>query len=338
MGAVDLDRHYLDHVNGSPPVSTYGVWRHVPGTIELPAVRATASAELSSMPDRAAVERLRAALPAALGARVADGRLFLTMSRSRPAGIAAAFPPGTWELVASVPAVQHDQYVAAIPTISNAAANDFVTTAHTITPSIWFIAGPISGQSGDNLPPAQPTQFTAAYAGGQTHLEWSANSEPDLASYSLYRGTSADFTPAIGNRIASQTATSYDDVGPAGRYYKLSAVDLNGNESGIALITPQTTLGAEGDPPVTFALEGVRPNPARGRHLRVAFALPSNAPARLELLDVRGRRLHAREVGSLGAGRHAVNLAEGRSVPAGIYWVRLTQGPNRRAARTAVIE
>jgi hypothetical protein len=37
---------------------------------------------------------------------------------------------------------------------------------------------------------------------------------------------------------------------------------------------------------VAFALEGVQPNPARGERLSVAFALPSGAPARLELLDV----------------------------------------------------
>jgi len=70
----------------------------------------------------------------------------------------------------------------------------------------------------------------------------------------------------------------------------------------------------------------------------VAFALPSEAAARLELLDVSGRRVRAREVGSLGAGRHRVNLAEGRRVTPGLYWVRLTQGPNRRTTRVAVIE
>ena len=249
------------------------------------------------------------------------------------------FPPGTWELVASVPATQQAQYLVAVPTISNAAANDFVVTAHTTTPSIWFTSNTISGQSVDNLAPAQPTQLTAAYSAGQTHLQWTANAEPDLGSYRLYRGTSADFTPAIGNRIASQIATSYADVGAAGGYYKLSAVDVNGNESSFALITPDQTTGAEGgDHPVAFALEGVRPNPARGDGVEVAFALPSGASARLELLDVSGRRVRAREVGSLGAGRHTVNLTEGRSVNAGVYWVRLTQGADQRTARVVVIQ
>ena len=70
----------------------------------------------------------------------------------------------------------------------------------------------------------------------------------------------------------------------------------------------------------------------------MAFALPSGAAARLDLLDVSGRRVLAREVGSLGVGRHTVNLAEVRRVAPGLYWVRLTQGANRRTARVAVLE
>jgi hypothetical protein len=87
-----------------------------------------------------------------------------------------------------------------------------------------------------------------------------------------------------------------------------------------------------------FALEGLHPNPTRGSGFDVVFALPTGATARLELLDISGRRLLSREVGSLGPGRHTVNLAEGRRVAPGIYWVRLAQGANRRSRRVAVTE
>src|SRR5262249_17934996 len=153
------------------------------------------------------------------------------------------FPAGTWELVTSVPATQQAQYVVAVPTVSNAAPNDFLVTAHTVTPSIWFVSNVISGQSIDNLAPAQPGQITAAYSGGQTNLQWAANTEPDLRSYRVYRGTSADFLPSPDNLIGSRTSPNYSDVGPAGNYYKLSALDVNGNESSFALITPRETTG-----------------------------------------------------------------------------------------------
>jgi hypothetical protein len=89
---------------------------------------------------------------------------------------------------------------------------------------------------------------------------------------------------------------------------------------------------------VVLALEGVRPNPSRGTGLSVAFALPTAAAARLELVDVSGRRLRLEEVGVLGAGRHTVDLAQGRKVAPGLYWVRLTQGANQRVTRAAVLE
>jgi hypothetical protein len=190
----------------------------------------------------------------------------------------------------------------------------------------------------DNLAPAIPTSLAAAYSSGQTNLQWAANPEADLGGYRVYRGASADFTPSIGNRIATPISASFADVGPAGSYYKVSAVDVNGNESGFALITPDQTTGVGGGGAVAFALEGVRPNPARGNGLHVAFALPDRAAARLELLDVSGRRVLTREVGALGAGHHTVNCAEGRRVAAGVYWVRLAQRAKQQTTRVAVTE
>src|SRR5262249_19780443 len=159
------------------------------------------------------------------------------------------------------------------------------------------------------------------------------NTEHDLGSYRVYRGTSAGFTPSPGNRIATLTSPGYSDPGPAGGYYKVSALDVNGNESGFALVTPAQTTDVGGSGPVAFALDGARPNPASASGLQVAFALPTGASARLDLLDVTGRRVVVREVGSLGAGRHTVNLAEGQWVAPGRYWVRLTQAANHRTTQ-----
>jgi hypothetical protein len=288
--------------------------------------------------DAAAAARLRSALSASLDVREVGGRLYASRLATPRQGLAATFPAGVWELVTTVPAVQMSQYVAAVPTISNAAADDYVVTVHTTTPSIWFVSKTISGQSVDNLAPAQPMGLAGAYASGQTNIQWAANGEPDLGTYQLYRGTTAGFTPNLSNRIATPTGTSYADVGPAGRYYKLSAVDVNGNESGFALLTPEGTTSVDANGPAVFALEGARPNPARRTGLHVAFTLPSSAPAELELLDVGGRRVRARAVGELGPGRHTVNLADDRAVPSGIYWLRLTQGTDRQRRRVAVVE
>ena len=60
--------------------------------------------------------------------------------------------------------------------------------------------------------------------------------------------------------------------------------------------------------------------------LMVSFSLPTEAGATLTLLDISGRRIVSRDVGSLGAGQHTINLSEGRELFPGWYVIRLTQG------------
>ena len=89
-----------------------------------------------------------------------------------------------------------------------------------------------------------------------------------------------------------------------------------------------------GEAALAFALDPVRPNPTRGGALTVHFTLPTSASARLELLDVAGRRIASREV---GAGQHTLDLGESQHLAPGLYLVRLTQGANTRTMRVAVL-
>jgi len=71
------------------------------------------------------------------------------------------------------------------------------------------------------------------------------------------------------------------------------------------------------------ALEGFIPNPARTQ-ATIAFFLPMRAPARLELLDLQGRRVWSREVGDLGPGRWTAMIGGGVLRP-GVYLIHLRQ-------------
>jgi hypothetical protein len=104
----------------------------------------------------------------------------------------------------------------------------------------------------------------------------------------------------------------------------------------VALL-PEGSADVPGDAAPAFALEPVRPNPSSGRTLTVRFTLASSAPAALELLDVAGRRIAAREVGSLGAGHHTLDLDEGGRLSPGLYLLCLRQGANTRVTRVAVV-
>jgi hypothetical protein len=98
------------------------------------------------------------------------------------------------------------------------------------------------------------------------------------------------------------------------------------------------TLDAPVAPPRVLALRGATPNPASATRMTIAFELPSDAPARLEVVDVGGRRILSRDVGGMGAGLHAVDLANGGRIAPGVYMVRLTQGATTRISRVAVVD
>src|SRR5207245_859246 len=75
------------------------------------------------------------------------------------------------------------------------------------------------------------------------------------------------------------------------------------------------------DVPARLALElrGLVPNPATGGEATASFTLATGSPATLELLDVAGRRVSARDVGSLGAGSFQLRLDEARGLAPGLY-------------------
>jgi fibronectin type 3 domain-containing protein len=89
--------------------------------------------------------------------------------------------------------------------------------------------------AGDSNPPSTPTNLTTSVSGGSVTVSWAAASDDvGVTGYSLFRGTSAGFTPSAANRIADDvTALTYTDTGrPLGTFhYKVRAKDAGGNVS-----------------------------------------------------------------------------------------------------------
>ncbi len=156
----------------------------------------------------------------------------------------------------------------------------------------------------------------------------------------VYRSTGGGEWTRIGETTADGTGyLRYTD--PVGGMttrvgYRLGIVDAG--VEGLFGETWVDLTASQGEPSLALALDPVHPNPSRGSALTVRFTLPGAAAASLELLDVSGRRIAAREVGSFGAGRHALDLGEGARLAPGLYLVRLTQGGSVRATRVAVLK
>jgi glucose/arabinose dehydrogenase len=92
----------------------------------------------------------------------------------------------------------------------------------------------------------------------------------------------------------------------------------------------------EGAPNSGFELRLRVPSPT-GPGVRVGFVLPSPRPARIEVFDVRGRLVAARDVGAFGPGSHAITLNERRMWASGVYLVRLTQAGGCITARVVLL-
>lgn len=305
---------YLD-ADPEYAISEYWVWREVPVSLALSA---------------------RAA-----GTTAASGEFVTPHGRYLITGAGAT--SYAWEYLTALEASGFSTYSYVAPTAYDSLPGEnrwtrFMVQARSSANGYYWNSAPDSGYSVDNLAPPAPAPFTGQYASGTATLHWAVNPAADFAEYRLYRGSTADFVPEPGNLVVARPDTGYVDAAGAPYYYKLCAVDVHGNVSSFTLLLPSGTAEVPNGASLAFALEGVQPNPSHGERLSVAFALPTAAPARLELVDVSGRRVVEREVGTLGAGRHTLDLGQGTSLAPGLYLVCLRQGANMRVTRVAVLK
>ncbi len=181
---------------------------------------------------------------------------------------------------------------------------------------------------------ATPTLLTFAdeqTGAGTVRLTWYT---PDGAGQQAVAQRSPD--GAAWETIAALTSDA------SGEFVLVDAVPAGGRfEYRIGVGAPGAEQFADGHwvtipAGVAFGITGTGANPSRGA-LAVAFALPQAGPASLDLYDIAGRRLVHRDVGSLGAGPHTLDLAGERALGSGVYWVRLAQGARVAQRKVAVV-
>ena len=158
-------------------------------------------------------------------------------------------------------------------------------------------------------------------------------------TYSVFDGTfsgsvrdsleSLMFTPAASGRHPVVVyRISGPDVGSDLQY------DLRWSKSGIVAVEPPSNETFK------FAFSGVHPNPVV-HNARVDFTLPQSQQVRIELYDIRGRRVKTLADTKLEAGPHRMlwsgDLDGGGQAAAGVYWVRLRAGQNEEVRRIAVV-
>ena len=182
--------------------------------------------------------------------------------------------------------------------------------------------------TGDGIVRTTLALVSSTAAPDRVSLLWYAS---ESVAAKVYRRTDGADWALVGEVFSDgrgQIAFEDRDVVPGGRYgYRLGFIE-SGREvfAGEAWVEVPATL--------RFALDGLVPNPAVGA-LTASFTLPSADRATLEIVDVHGRRVLARDLTGLSPGHHALRL-DG-ALPAGIYFVKLTQHDFRATARAVVM-
>ena len=317
---IDWNPSYLD-AYPTYGVSFYEVFRHVP-TLE-------------------ALADLRAGRARLLGGGEAPGARPGRALRERTDGGTTSY----WEFVSVASADALPGYSAVVATTSDSLPGSnpltaFMVEAHAGNGHPTWDSAPLSGYSVDNLAPPAPAPFTASYAAGVTHLQWTAPGVSDVASYRLYRGSSPGFVPLPANLLVQTSALTFADS-PGGFYdYKVSAVDVHGNEGPTVLAFPTSTTAVAGGASFPLALAGAEPNPLHADGT-IRWTQPRTEHVRVMLVDLSGRHVRTIADGEEPAGAHTVRWNAhddaGRAVADGVYFLELEAEGRTLETRVAVL-
>jgi len=127
----------------------------------------------------------------------------------------------------------------------------FLNTLYEYTPRAAVSAA-------DVTPPAAPSGLTVTPGDGQVNLSWSRNTEADFLRYRIYGGTATAPTAQVDSTSLGINDTSKTITGLSNGttyYYRLTAVDSAGNESGYSSEVSGAPIAAFSD--IAAGLTGV---------------------------------------------------------------------------------
>jgi hypothetical protein len=164
-------------------------------------------------------------------------------------------------------------------------------------------------------------------------LSWVAEGQSQTLATLYRRAPGSDWTKLSDLHATPGGDLTYEDRAvTAGQTYgyRLGIVD-----AGAEILLGE--LSATAATP-RVAIEAVRPNPSVRGACTVDLELLSDQPARLELLDITGRRVLQQDLSAPGPGRRSLTLSPRSSLPAGVYFLRLHQADRSGSLRLVVLE
>jgi len=230
-----------------------------------------------------------------------------------------------------------------------------ISTTSSGTAPGWYIDD-VTFSNLDLARPSAPSNLVVSYfeptgtpsEPAAHRLTWDAVADPDLAWYGVYRGFDPDFRPDFSNRLALTTETEFTDMdGYHHEYhYKVSAIDVNWNESPI--VSPSEVVDVpDGEeesgeiPQKRFALGENFPNPFNPS-TAIKYSLAEAGQVELRIYDARGQLVRTLVSGVREAGPYQITWLgdddSGRQVASGVYMYVLRSEEGRISRKMSLVK
>ena len=143
-----------------------------------------------------------------------------------------------------------------------------------------------------DLAPKPPRYLSAVVDSEYISLSWNKNTEADFRSYKLFRDTTVNFVADSATLVSNLTDTFYIQIIPPGidaMYYKLTAADNQGNESGPSeeLAVMITSVNEYPTTVSNYQLYQNYPNPFNPS-TKIGYKLKERGYVKLMVYDIRG--------------------------------------------------
>ena len=201
---------------------------------------------------------------------------------------------------------------------------------------IGMYGGPLgTSYKYQDLPPRPPVNLSAVVDTNRVHLKWNKNTEADTAYYRVYRDTVINFTIDSTKIIGTPADTFFTDVisrGTTHLYYKITAVDKQGNQSDPSDEVSVAITAIKNYPFVIndYKLYQNYPNPFNPS-TTIGYRLKESGYVKLMVYDILGRLVNVLVNKYQNAGYYEVNFTAGDRKPetgikglaSGIYIYRI---------------
>ena len=237
-----------------------------------------------------------------------------------------------WVGIETVSAIGNESYVVEVPTLVDSTnENDGVTEFKVLafTNEGTYHSNPAGGYSLDNLAPEIPGGFNCELIDQVVYLSWDPSEAEDFENFILERSLSNQFNEFENFSINGTEYVDSNIVVSEIYYYRLSAIDYNGNTSLYTDILSAELLTLEEFLPLDFALYQNYPNPFNPL-TKIKYDLPKESHVTIQIFDLQGRKINTIIDEKRNPGRSMVTWDakndNGESVSAGMYIYMIKAG------------